>query len=64
MSIEKYFKWLPSSKEKILPSPHSSLLLSVLLRAIAAANTEVTRVLQQQTTVKKQGKYNKSFQES
>ena len=63
MSIEKYFKQLPSSQEKILPSPHSSLSLSVPSRAIVAANKDVTRVPQQQTMVKQQGKYNKSFQE-
>ena len=62
MSIEKYFK---RSQEKILPSPHGSLSLSVPSRAIAAANKEVGRVLRQQssasaTTIsKKRGKYNK-----
>ena len=62
MSIEKYFK---RSQEKILPSPHGSLSLSVPSRAIAAANKEVGRVLRQQssasttTTSKKRGKYNK-----
>ena len=39
MSIEKYFK---RSQEKILPSPHGSLSLSVPSRAIAAANKEGT----------------------
>ena len=62
MLIEKYFK---RSQEKILPSPHGSLSLSVPSRAIAAANKEVGRVLRQQssasaTTIsKKRGKYNK-----
>ena len=62
MSIEKYFK---RSQEKILPSPHGSLSLSVLSRAIAAANKEVGRVLRQQSSAsatmisKKRGKYNK-----
>ena len=62
MSIEEYFKRLPSSQEKILPSPHGSLTLSVPSRAIVAANKEVTRVLQEQqrlTTAKQQGRYNK-----
>ena len=58
MLIEKYFKRLPSPPKKILPSPHGSLSLSVSSRAIAAANKEVTRVLQQQTMVKQRGKYN------
>ena len=62
MSIEKGFTRLPSSQEKILPRPRGSLSLSVSSRAIAAANKEVTRVLQQQqhsTTVKQRGRYNK-----
>lgn len=60
MSIEKYFARLPTSQEKNLPRPHGSLSLSVPSRAIAAANKEVTRVLQQRsTTVKQRGRYNK-----
>ena len=62
MSIDKYFKRLPSSQEKIMPSPHGSLSLSVPSRAVAAANKEVIRVLQQQQRLimaKQQGRYNK-----
>ena len=60
MSIERYFKRLPSQQ---LPSPHGSLSLSVPSTAIAAANREVNRVLSRQqqdstTTPKKtRGKY-------
>ena len=61
MSIEKYFKRLPTPQESVLPNPHGSLSLSIPPRAIASANRAVTRVMQQQSSAakgKRRGKYN------
>lgn len=60
MSIEKYFKRLPTPQESVLPNPRGSLSLSIPPKAIAAANRAVTRVMQQQSSAKgkRRGKYN------
>ena len=62
MSIRDYFKKLPISSS--LPSPQGELALSVPSRAISAANREVLKVLEAQTSAgtakrKQRGPYRK-----